>query len=222
MTFIKHLRAYPNESFTLYSQLPFELRSQIWKLAIVDSPRIIYLWQHTIPTSSTPQSIKASSRFQDKMIRSLFGSRSISTSTSEPHSQTTAYKSRCPLPPSSVRVPSPAHWLKSSTLSHSATHLARPQPMYISFSYDALYLSYSFLCSAVEEHSDASHTDLKADTRKVKHLMIGGVWAPFSQTPWESEFMTCLIKALAAFGGLETVALIDGRHGEDERESSWC
>ena len=30
--------------------------------------------------------------------------------------------------------------------------------------------------------------------------------------------MTCLIKALAAFGGLETVALIDGRHGEDERE----
>jgi hypothetical protein len=90
--------------------------------------------------------------------------------------------------------------------------------MYISFSYDALYLSYSFLRSAVEEHSDASHTDLKADTRKVKHLMIGGVWAPFSQTPWESEFMTCLIKALAAFGGLETVALIDGRHGEDERE----
>lgn len=48
--------------------------------------------------------------------------------------------------------------------------------------------------------------------------MIGGVWGPSSDMPWDVGFAISLRETLAAFKGLETVTLINTRHEEGERE----
>ncbi|KAF4626637.1 hypothetical protein G7Y89_g11520 [Cudoniella acicularis] len=207
------------ESFTLFSRLPFELRSQIWKLVIVDCTRIIYLQQHSIPTSSTTQSIIPPRKSQDEAIPSLSGSSSISTATPEPHPQPTAYRSRCP-PPPLLSTCSESRAIAQTFYTLAFSSPSCPPTTYISFSNDVLYISYSFLQSAVDfwERTGAFHTDLQADIRKVQHLMIGGVWAPYSTEPWCVDFLNDILGTLRAFAGLYSVTLVDGKHDEEDRD----
>lgn len=183
--------------FTRFSHLPFEVRFQIWEIAILDaSRRIVYLQQHS---TSTPTSILSS------------------TAAPEPPSQTIAYKARSRYPAVlSACSESRAQARAFFTLAFGSPSC--PPSTYFSFQHDFLYLSYSFLRSAVEEPSGAFHTDLKSDIRNVKNLMVGGAWEPSSDTPWLPEFMSCISETLVAFKGLETVSLVHSKHEEDDGE----
>jgi hypothetical protein len=208
-------------SFSLFPQLPTEIRNYIWNISAKDYPaRIIDLREYRRPAKSLTESSSSDLQAQ----KQIDGTREI-----------VGFKSRTPAP-TVLYVCRDSRYIAQESYTKAFGTADMPAETWIDFEKDILYLSLDFCYVALEGWPDIRHSyprtrfntgrierkephgyflnELSQDIEKVKDLAISGHWSPGSCI-WYTDVLVDILTINKLFVHLERFTLVDAQHTPD-------
>ncbi|KAH8601551.1 hypothetical protein B0O99DRAFT_606892 [Bisporella sp. PMI_857] len=190
-----------NLSFMLFTELPPELRIQIWVFSLPKG-RIVGLEQYYqwIPRPIQRSGTSASSIHEIQ--------HTTSTSQANDQESVVVYRSQTHVP--TIYAVCRESRAVVEQFYTKAFGTENSPGTWIDFRTDALYLPRE-LC----EYGSGFYETFWKDIKQVKSLAISGIWSPYSEDPsplHQLDTVNDISEALAKFGNLEWLMLVDAQH----------